>query len=239
MMFLLVVTLASMLLAAIMSVIAWRIAADERRRSETRIAVLAAEIHGAPPPRIAHSAHAGAARPASRRWNEELELQPARVPTNLFAEPAPSRTRSAIVFAARAFVLCAAVAAAILVGGRVNRVRQAASPIAAAPAAAGPLELVSLDHQRDADRLTVRGVVRNPPAAADRDRLTAVVFLFTADGGFLTSGRAALESPALHPGAESTFIVTVPGASEVSRYRVSFRTGDRIVPHVDRRRQAS
>ena len=43
---LLLVTLTSMLLAAIMSLIAWRAAGDERRRSEARVAALAADIHG-------------------------------------------------------------------------------------------------------------------------------------------------------------------------------------------------
>ena len=37
---------------------------------------------------------------------------------------------------------------------------------------------------------------------------------------------------------EATFVVTVPGAGAVDRYRVSFRTDDRIVPHVDRRAPA-
>ena len=45
--FLLLVTLTSLLLAAIMSLVAWRAAGDERRRSEARVAALAAEIHGA------------------------------------------------------------------------------------------------------------------------------------------------------------------------------------------------
>ena len=44
--FLLLVTLASTVLAAIMSFVAWRTAGDERRRSEARIAALAADIHG-------------------------------------------------------------------------------------------------------------------------------------------------------------------------------------------------
>jgi hypothetical protein len=43
--FLLIVTVASMLLAAMMSMVAWRLARDERRRSEARVAALAAEIH--------------------------------------------------------------------------------------------------------------------------------------------------------------------------------------------------
>ena len=43
-MFLLLVTLVSTLLAAIMSVVAWRIAVDERRRSDARVEMLAAEM---------------------------------------------------------------------------------------------------------------------------------------------------------------------------------------------------
>jgi hypothetical protein len=69
------------------------------------------------------------------------------------------------------------------------------------------------------------------------DRLTAVVLVFNRDGGFLASGRAVVESPALEPGGESTFVVTVRDAGDVARYRVSFRTDDRVVPHVDRREQ--
>jgi hypothetical protein len=70
------------------------------------------------------------------------------------------------------------------------------------------------------------------------DRLVAVVFLFDRDGGFITSGRAALESSALIPGGESTFVVTVPATAEVGRYRVSFRADDRVISHVDRRNRS-
>src|SRR5438105_1460359 len=49
----------------------------------------------------------------------------------------------------------------------------------------------------------------------------------------VTSGRATIDS--LAPGTESPFAVTIPHASDVGRYRVSFRTDDRIVPHIDRR----
>ena len=94
---------------------------------------------------------------------------------------------------------------------------------------------MALGHERDADRLTIRGVVRNPPSGSHVSGLTAVVFLFSRDGGFLTSGRAAIDASALAPGAESPFVVTVAGAADVGRYRVSFRTDDGVVPHVDRR----
>ena len=97
------------------------------------------------------------------------------------------------------------------------------------------LQLLSLDHERAHDRLTVRGVVRNPPRGNEVDHLTAVVLLFNQQGGFLTSGRSPIESATLQPGTEAKFVVTVPGAADVGKYRVSFRTDDRVVPHVDRR----
>jgi hypothetical protein len=39
----------------------------------------------------------------------------------------------------------------------------------------------------------------------------------------------------LGPGGETAFTVTVPGVTNVGRYRLSFRTEDRVVPHVDHR----
>src|SRR5206468_9302439 len=93
-------------------------------------------------------------------------------------------------------------------GGRVAG--RAAAPN---PPAAIPVELVALGHERDGDQLTVRGIVRNPAAGSALNGLTAVVFLFTADGGFSGSGRAGIHSTALAPGSESTFVVTVPGAA--------------------------
>ena len=118
----------------------------------------------------------------------------------------------------------------------------ARAPRVAPPAAAVsslPLELVALGHERVGDQLTVRGVVRNPPTGTAIDQLTAVVFVVAPDGEYLATGRSAVEASALQPGGEATFAVTVPGAGDVGRYRVSFRTGDRLVPHLDRRRHES
>ena len=225
MMFLVIVTLTSMLLAAAMSMIAWRIAGDERRRSDARVAALAAEIHGA------------GADEAPIAWDLPLTgVQSGRAP-DLFVPRSSPRSRSAALFAIGAIVIGGAVASALFLGGKSGPTARTARPATAARGAT-PLELVALGHQRDGDQLTVRGVVRNPASAAERDRLSAVVFLFTPDGGFLTSGRATIESPALAPGGESTFIVTLPGAATVGRYRVSFRTDDHIVPHVDRRHES-
>jgi len=266
MMFLLLVTVTSILLAAIMSVIAWRIAAEEGRRSGARIAALAADIHAAPvAPVQTQWAEAGAQRRAeiglraepvrltsapapvfvggpdpTNRWRDELELRPAAAVSSnpgLFAtsQPARSGSRWAVVLGIGALAVGSAAALAIVssAGPRSVTHDERLAPVAAPVAL--PLELVALGHDRDGDRLTVRGVVRNPAGGAEMDGVTAVVFLFNRDGGFLASGRMPVQSSALVPGGETTFVVTVRGASDVGRYRVSFRTDDRIVPHVDRR----
>jgi hypothetical protein len=98
-----------------------------------------------------------------------------------------------------------------------------------------PLELIALAHEREADRLTVRGIVRNPAARSLPLALTAVVQIFSHDGALVGSGQGGIDVADLAPGAERTFVITVPTADEVARYRVSFRSDDTVVPHVDRR----
>ena len=225
-MMLLLVTVISIALASVMGLVAWRIAGEERRRSEARIAALAAEIHGVPsgPSRIDLDFTPGAAASsASDMFAAASQVQEGR--------------RWPAVVAAGVFVVATAGALVIVLSGGSNGTTHASNqPVpAATPAAALPLELVALGHERDGDRLVVRGVVRNPASGAAIDRLTAVVFLFNREGGFLTSGRVMIDPSTLRPGGESIFVVTVPGAGEVGRYRVSFRSDDRIVPHVDRR----
>jgi hypothetical protein len=207
--FLPMLTAASMLLAAIMSVIAWRIAGDERRRSAARIAALAVEIHGA----------GYAAAPVAVR------------------RPASGSHPFAIV-GGGALVVGAAIALAIVTGYADRAPRAAATPATAPAATAAPLELVALGDERVGDQLTVRGVVRNPAAAAAMDGVIAVVQLIASDGGVVATARAAVVTTTLIPGRQSTFVVTVPRAADVARYRVSFTTDDRVVPHLDRRHES-
>jgi hypothetical protein len=235
MMFLLVVTVTSMVLAGIMGVIAWRISREEGRRAEARIAALAADIHD-----LAAATSPAASVGTSESWDDELELRPAAAPPHqaLFsaAQPTRSGSRWPVVLGIGVLTFASAAALAIVLSAGPRRLGQ--DDAAARPAAQAvplPLELVALGHERDGDSLTVRGVVRNPVAASRIDGVMAVVFVFSRDGRFLTSGRMPLQSSTLRPGDEATFVVTVSGASDVGRYRVSFRTDDRIVPHVDRR----
>jgi hypothetical protein len=240
MIFLLIVTLTSLLLAAIMSVIAWRLSGDERRRSDERVAALAEDIRRAGDGRGRITPHGDEGTPW--RGNDLASSRSGNDPAGqgLFAPPPPSRSWRSALLAGVVVLVSAAVSVAALGSGQLRRVLRAADSAGRAPAAvvaAPPLELVALGHERAGDQLTVRGVVRNPASGAPVDRLTAVVLLFTPDGGFLTSGRAVVDAPALRPGGESTFAVTVPRAGDVGRYRVSFRADDKLIPHLDRRHE--
>jgi hypothetical protein len=135
-----------------------------------------------------------------------------------------------------AVIVLLALATIYFVSGQPDA--NAVTARAAAGAVNLPLELVSLRQAREGETLTVSGMVRNPSGATDRRQVAAVVFLFDRKGSFVASGRAPLDYQALAPGDESPFVITVPGAADVSRYRVSFREGDDVLPHVDRREPA-
>jgi hypothetical protein len=207
-----------LIVAAIMAAIAWRTVRDERRRAAARVAVLAAAIH------------------------EHDELQGrqshAEAFSGLFGErTAQPRTKSALVGVIALVAVCA-VTGLVLLAEAGSRGR----PLTGGAHAGRPdvpLELVALEHDRDESRLVVRGIVRNPPSAAKLNGLTAVVLVFSKDGAYIASERAPVAIAPLAPGAEAPFVVMLPDADSVDRYRVSFRTDDRIVPHVDRRGRSS
>jgi len=221
---LLVVALIAIVLAAATSVIAWDHSRDERRRREARIAALSAAIHDEPP-----------ANPPSAASDGELF-------TSRHTVAAGSRFATV---AAAGLLVCGGVVALAVVSSSAtgeatvrSESRASRTPEPRRESAMEPLELVALGHDRDGDRLTVRGVVRNPASGMALDGVTAVVFVYKEDGGFVSSGRAAVDSTTLGPGGETTFSVTVPAASQIGRYRVSFRTDNRVVPHIDRRNKS-
>ncbi len=152
----------------------------------------------------------------------------------------PLEPASALPFPLTAAIVAFVAAGAVGAAGAfaLNRAPSAsAAPIAtpAAPVADMPLELVALGHDRAGNGLTVRGIVRNPAGSASRSGLAAFVQIYDDRGGLLTTGSAPVASAALEPGRESTFVVVVPNADRVERYRVSFRSADNVIPHLDRR----
>jgi hypothetical protein len=227
---LIVVTLLSLAIAGAMSIVAWRVAGEERRRSEARVAALAADIRSSHP-----------------EIDLPLETAVADAPTSgnmfTFIQPVTALPRLATVILAGVLVVGTGAALLVALGrsgdvaaNSVTKPARAAESQAAAPATtARALELVALGHDRDRDRLTVRGIVRNPLSGSPVNQLTAVVVVYDRTGGFLATGRALVQVPSLGPGGESTFLVTIPGAADVGRYRVSFRSEDQVIPHVDTR----
>jgi hypothetical protein len=226
---LIVITVLSLTVAAAMSIVAWRAVRNERRRSNARVRALAADIQGRDP---------------LREPDDDLLLrEPGEHPMFARAHPAAERSRLAVAAAVGVLAVGASAALVVALGGagrssavgpRSGAARRASAAGDGAVARA-PLELTALGHERDADSLTVRGVLRNPASGKELGQLTAVVLLFDHDGMFVASGRAVVPAPTLEPGAETTFVITIPGVADVGRYRVSFRTEDGVVPHVDRR----
>lgn len=216
---LLILTILALGAAAICAVAAWRARAEAEQRSAARVAALASALAD-PRPGIGDPGPGTTAPPDSG----------SRIPAS------GSSMFGAIIEAGspvRAPAIVTAVAAALLIAGGAM-LRNDATP-ASDRAGVAPLELVSMRHAREGRTLTVSGLVRNPPAGAPLSEVTALVFAFDRGGEFVASGRAALERPALQPGDEAPFAVTVADLPDVGRYRVSFRTPAGPLRHVDRR----
>jgi hypothetical protein len=205
---LLAVTGVSLLVAGFMSAIAWRMTREERRRSDARVAALSSAIYE----------EAGEQSGTLRLFDHDS---------------APSPARYGMVVVVGACVVSAIAGFAVIAARTSNR--PAVRSEAAQSASDVPLELLALENERDGEQLVVRGIVRNPFDAAERDGLTAVVLVFGHDGALISTGRAAVPAGRLGPGATTPFVVSIAGAANVDRFRLSFRTDARIEPHVDRR----
>jgi hypothetical protein len=228
---LLIVAVLAVMLAAVMSAVAWRLHREERRRSEVRVAALAADIH--------RSDSVNDPVVVGRSASPRLQSNP-----NLFQSEPPVRSgsRLASVLALGTLAVLSALAV-IVAAGRTGRSATSLSEptalltepsVPALSSRSAPLDLVALGQDRDDDRITVHGVVRNP-SGRGIDHLAAVVLLFNRRGEFIGTGRAPLEPPALASGAQAAFHVTVANARDVIRYRIRFHRDDQVVPHVDRR----
>ena len=234
---LITVTLLSVGVAIAASMLSWRIMRQDRLRSEARIAALAGEIETEDAP--LHVAGEAIASRDEQAATIEFPIRERAVDVHggLFSAPRPESTggRLAAVAAAGALVVATLVGGLVLSrGGATDRSPGGGDQAANVPPADAPLELIALGHERQSDRLTVRGVVRGRAPLSDAS-LTAVVLLFDREGEFIASGRAQVGDPEAAPGDDRRFLVSVPAGGQVSRYRVSFRSDDHIVPHVDKR----
>ena len=135
--------------------------------------------------------------------------------------------------------LVAAAALIVMLGGALIFLNTSASNDHAATVAqvnhTEPLELVALGHARELSVLTITGTVRNPSSGIKVEGLTAVISLLDRTGALVSTKDVPLDYRALGPGEEAPFKVSIPDPGSIARYRVSFRAGTDVVPHVDRR----
>ena len=286
------VTAISLGVALVMSIAAWRVTRDEKKRSAARVAALSLAAglddtplgvsrHGSSPqepsrvesfpleafaaqevapaltpvmkapwaPAPFNSEGVAAAKSASLTA-VDMPLNQPRTEAHIPAGP-PERVEAPVSHASgflgaeemardtgsrqKTLAFAAIALFAVLSGGLVWAMSGPRGSSAAAVGPNSPLELVSLSHQRQNDKLAVSGLVRNPVAGEPIQNLSAVVFLFDRMGTFVTSSRANVDFLKLGAGDESPFVVAIDAPATVSRYRVSFRTDDGVVPHIDRR----
>lgn len=170
------------------------------------------------------------------RWSPEPAGNPeSRIPSSdrFFGTVQREQPASPRFAFAAAFAVIVALAGAALVYSTSGHEKTAAPATRAVHTS--PLELVSLGHSRDANSLTINGVVRNPADGPKLEGLTAVVSLIDDHGALISTKDVPLDYRALGPGEEAPFKIMVPDPKSIARYRVSFRAGTDVVPHVDRR----
>jgi len=209
---LLTLTTLSLAAAAGFGALSWRVGREERERERARIAALSTAM-----------------APAT---SETPLLSGVAVGSVFDRSTEGLRGRPMIKVAAGAVMLLL-VAGGIFIGSRTSDTADASATTQRN--GGRPLELMSMRHQRQGTALTVSGLVKNPAAGAAVQGVTAVVFVFDRTGAFVASGRAPLDFSTLAPGDESPFVVNIANVSDVARYRVTFRTGDTVVRHIDRR----
>ena len=237
---LIAVTLLALFLALSMGVVAWRLVEEERRRSDARLAALAAELRGgrgsssdpgSEPfvPELPAADVAGADGPAADVAGAD---GPAAGLEGLFSPPLESTstgwTRLAAIGGA-AVVVLSVVAATLLLSGSDD-----GDAAATAEDVRPPLDLIALGHTEEGPFLDISGSVRNPATGAGVERLSVVALAFDEAGTLIATRRMTVEVPALAAGADSPFVVRLEAAG-IRRYRISFLLDDTPVSHIDRR----
>ena len=248
---LLVITLISVVTAIAALVSLRRVRRSEQERSEARSAALAhaADTHGTldggwtsvagewqwTPEASQGFRNAGFAATAA----DSIASADSRTPVSsdqffgTVQRDEPSTSRLPVLAAAALIAMLGGALVFLNTSGWSDR-----SATASRVDAAEPLELLSLGHARETSTLTITGTVRNPPSGVKVEGLTAVISLLDRGGALVSTKDVPLDYRALGPGEEAPFKVSIPDPGSIARYRVSFRAGTDVVPHVDRRTDA-
>lgn len=262
-MLLLGITVVSLIVAFVMSITAMRLMRDEKKRSAARVASLSLAAEETEETGAMGAADTSVERRVTKApWSAPKMVPPpaapvveAELPLNRLsvasavAPDAPHAPHATGFLGAgdvarveggrqRTLAVAAVALFVLLSGGLVWMMSGPRGTTAQAMGPNSPLELVSLTHQRQNNKLAVSGLVRNPVNGKPIEKLSAVVFLFDRTGTFVTSSRANVDFLKLGAGDESPFVVSLEAPPTVTRYRVSFRTDEGIVPHIDRRSES-
>lgn len=229
---LLVVTVASLLVAAVSTTVAWQVTQADRRRRAARVAMLAAAAGVAEPLAVATPVALPIDPPVDDREPATAPLPGGVAIGDRFLAADTSGSGSA---GRQHWLMAGATFAAVLVVTASVVSILGSRRAAAGDTAAVPLELVALAHHRADGELTVSGLVRNPVAGSPVDTLEAEVRVFDAAGILISTRTALVDRHALAPGQQSPFAVALGEAQTAARYRVSFRTAGTMRPHVDQR----
>ncbi len=233
----LIITLISAATAIVALASVRRVRRMERERSEARVAALA---HAADGPTDSGWTSVG----GEMQWSPE---RPVLIPDPQSAIPDVEPQNSGGLFvtvqreetSGNRVPLMAAAGLIVMLGGALIFLNTSASNEHAATVAqvnhTEPLELVALGHAREVSVLTIKGTVRNPSSGIKVEGLTAVISLLDRAGALVSTKDVPLDYRALGPGEEAPFTVSIPDPGSIARYRVSFRAGTDVVPHVDRR----
>jgi hypothetical protein len=235
-----VITLISLALAIYFWSTARRVQRREQERSDARVAALS-EAAGRP----ASTPEGWAQVDGEWHWESRAETIAPVKPVAVHRDPQPTSSEHFFGTVEREgssgsrLPLVAAAALIVILGGALIFLNTSSgddnrSPVSSV-AHQEPLELVSLAHNRDAKVLTITGMVRNPATGPKLEGLTAVVTLLDTAGTLVSTKDVPLDYRALGPGEEAPFKISIPDPGVVARYRVSFRAGTDVVPHVDRR----
>ena len=191
----------------------------ERRRSDARVAALAAALDDP----LSEATWADGPRPfAAPTGSHGITLA---VPEEVHWSRIPAFAVAGVVVLSASALLVVGMNS----GGRVPRHAAANAP---------SIELMSMRHALDGETLIVSGLVRNPATTAT-PALSAVVSVLGRDGQIVARGESPLDPVMLEPGKETSFRVSVPQVADPGRYRVAFLNGSHIVPHLDRRADLS
>ena len=234
---LLIVTLISTATAIAAMISLRRARRQERERSEARVAALAhaADTHG--------GVDGGWTSVAGEwQWNPHADGVSESGPQSQIPQVEPGAFFNTVqreetsanrlpLFAAAALILMLGGALVFLNTSRASNEGTTVSEVSRTE----PLELVALGHAREISVLTITGTVRNPASGVKVEGLTAVISLLDRGGALVSTKDVPLDYRALAPGEEAPFKVSIPDPGAIARYRVSFRAGADVVPHVDRR----